>query len=116
MPEAKVNEWRAVDGDDQPTGEALDIILSYETYGDPSGRPLLLCPGVVVCPQHGMWGADFIEALVAVGFYVIAYDARDSGMSTKVDLAGDPPIAKIYAEKQLGITMQRKDGIPYFIK
>jgi pimeloyl-ACP methyl ester carboxylesterase len=62
-----------------------------------------------------MWGQDFIDALVAGGFYVVAYDARDSGLSTKVTAAGDPPIAKIYAEKALGINMQRKDGIPYFV-
>ena len=112
---AKVNEWFAVDSNDQPTGDPHDVILAYETYGDPAADPVILCPGLVVCPQLVSWGSDFCEALAAAGFFVIAYDARDSGLSTKLDVSGDPPIAKIYAEKQLGIKMERKDGIPYFI-
>lgn len=66
--------------------------------------------------QGVLFGAEFLEALAAAGpYYVIVYDARDTGLSTKIDAAGDAPIAQIYAQKQLGVRQQRKDGIPYFM-
>lgn len=104
-----------MDSKGQPTGDAVDVIVSYQTYGDAASLPLLLCSGVVINPQAALWGADFCEALAAAGFYVITFDPRDSGASTKLEAAGDPPIVKVVAEKALGITMERKDGIPYFI-
>ena len=48
-------------------------------------------------------------------YYVIVYDVRDTGLSTKIDAAGDPAIAQVFAQKQLGMKQERKDGIPYFI-
>jgi hypothetical protein len=112
---AKVGtQWFAVDGDDKPTGEPLDIELAYECVGDPSAAPLLLCNGIAM--QGILFGSEFLEALAAAGpYYVIVYDARDCGLSTKVDAAGDPAIVQVFAQKQLGLRQQRKDGIPYFV-
>ena len=67
---AKVNKWFAVGKDNQPTGDPVDIELAYETYGDPGSQPVLLCPGLVVCPQLVSWGSNFCEALAAAGFFV----------------------------------------------
>ncbi len=115
MPVVKVGtQWFAVDGKDQPTGAPLDIELGYETYGDASAPPLLLCNGVSM--QGVLFGAEFLEALAAAGpYYVIVYDSRDTGLSTKIEAAGDPAIAQVFAQKQLGMKQERKDGIPYFI-
>ena len=107
-------QWFAVDADDKPTGEPLDIELAYETYGEPSNAPLLLCNGISM--QGIMFGSDFLQALADTGpYYVIVYDARDCGLSTQINAAGDPPIVQVFAQKQLGLRQQRKDGIPYFI-
>jgi hypothetical protein len=115
MPTTKVGtQWFAVDSKDQPTGAPLDIELAYETYGQPSAAPLLLCNGVSM--QGVLFGAEFLQALAAAGpYYVIVYDARDTGLSTKIEGAGDPAIAQVFAQKQLGMKQERKDGIPYFI-
>ena len=115
MPTTKVGtQWFAVDANDAPTGEGLDIELAYETFGDSGAAPLLLCNGVTM--QGILFGEEFLNALAAAGpYYVIVYDARDCGLSTKIDAAGDPPIAQCFAQKQLGLRQQRKDGIPYFI-
>ena len=107
-------QWFAVDAADKPTGEPLDIELAYETFGEPTNPPVLLCNGISM--QGIMFGSDFLQALAEAGpYYVIAYDARDCGLSTLIDAAGDPPIVQAFAQKQLGLRQQRKDGIPYFI-
>jgi hypothetical protein len=112
---AKVGtQWFAVDADDKPTGAPVDIELAYETYGRPGDAPLLLCNGIAM--QGIMFGTEFLQALAAAGpYYVIVYDARDCGLSTQIDTAGDPPIVQVFAQKQLGLRQQRKDGIPYFM-
>jgi pimeloyl-ACP methyl ester carboxylesterase len=59
------------------------IELFYETFGDPSGEPLLLVMGLGA--QLHIWDEDFVEALVDRGFHVIRFDNRDVGLSTKVE-------------------------------
>ena len=115
MPITKVGtQWFAVDSKDRPTGAPLDIELAYETYGEPSAAPLLLCNGVAM--QGVLFGTEFLQALAAAGpYFVIVYDSRDTGLSTKIEAAGDPAIAQVFAQKQLGMKQERKDGIPYFV-
>ena len=68
--------------------EANGIELCYETFGDPSGEPLLLVMGLGA--QMIAWPVELCDALVDRGFHVIRYDNRDVGRSTKIaDVGGD---------------------------
>jgi pimeloyl-ACP methyl ester carboxylesterase len=62
-----------------PTG----IDLYYETIGSPADPPLLLVMGYGA--QMIAWPRGFSELLAAGGRFVIEFDNRDSGLSTKLD-------------------------------
>jgi pimeloyl-ACP methyl ester carboxylesterase len=66
-----------------PTAAVHGIEIAYETTGKKDGRPLLLIGGLA--DQLVFWGDDFIEDLVRRGHFVIRYDNRDIGLSTKCD-------------------------------
>src|SRR4051794_21194402 len=57
--------------------------LYYETFGDPSGEPLLFVMGLGA--QLHVWEADLLEAFVDRGFFAIRFDNRDVGLSTKIE-------------------------------
>ncbi|WP_329579212.1 alpha/beta fold hydrolase [Streptomyces sp. NBC_01361] len=57
--------------------------IAYETFGDPSDPPVLLVMGFGA--QMIAWHEDFCRALADRGRYVIRYDNRDCGLSTKFD-------------------------------
>jgi pimeloyl-ACP methyl ester carboxylesterase len=59
------------------------IDLAYETVGSPGDPPLLLVPGYGT--QLIAWPRGFSAMLAAGGRFVIEYDNRDSGLSSKVD-------------------------------
>lgn len=63
---------------DLPNG----IELAYQTFGDRDAEPLLLVMGLG--GPMTWWDPEFCEELVDRGFYVIRYDNRDTGRSTKV--------------------------------
>jgi pimeloyl-ACP methyl ester carboxylesterase len=62
-----------------PTG----IELFYETVGSPADPPLLLVMGYG--SQMIAWPRGFSEMLAAGGRFVIEFDNRDSGLSSKLD-------------------------------
>ena len=62
---------------------ANGIDLCYGTFGDPSGEPLLLVMGLGA--QLTAWPVELCESLVDRGFFVVRYDNRDVGLSTKFD-------------------------------
>lgn len=66
---------------------ANGIEIEYETFGDPTDPPLLLVMGLGA--QMVSWDVGFCEELVDRGFYVIRFDNRDVGLSTKVDAEVD---------------------------
>jgi pimeloyl-ACP methyl ester carboxylesterase len=62
---------------------ALAVIhLEHDTFGDPSGQPLLLVMGLGFQLIH--WDPEFCRRLADRGFYVIRFDNRDVGLSTKI--------------------------------
>ena len=65
-----------------PKAKANNIEIEYDTFGDSSARPLLLVMGLGA--QMIRWEEEFCEKLVDKGFYVIRFDNRDVGLSTKV--------------------------------
>src|SRR4051812_17147672 len=62
---------------------ATAIAIAYETFGHPSDPAVLLVMGFGT--QMVGWDADFCRLLAARGRYVIRYDNRDCGLSTKLD-------------------------------
>jgi pimeloyl-ACP methyl ester carboxylesterase len=66
------------------------IQIEYETFGNPSSRPLLLIIGLG--GQLIQWDESLCQDLASRGYYVIRYDNRDAGLSSKFDQAGEPDI------------------------
>jgi pimeloyl-ACP methyl ester carboxylesterase len=73
-----------------PRLKANGIEIEYETFGDPTSAPLLLIGGLG--SQLLSWDEEFCEQLRDRGFYVIRYDNRDAGLSTKMEDAGEPDL------------------------
>ncbi|MFF0622315.1 alpha/beta fold hydrolase [Streptomyces sp. NPDC004296] len=59
------------------------VSIAYESFGDPGDPPVLLVMGFGA--QLLSWHEDFCRALAARGRFVIRYDNRDCGLSTKFD-------------------------------
>ena len=69
---------------------ANGIEIEYETTGDPQDRALLLIVGLADQLIH--WDDALCEDLAARGHYVIRFDNRDSGLSTKCDGPSPAPV------------------------
>lgn len=58
------------------------VELCYQTFGDADGEPLLLVMGLG--GPMTWWDPAFCRMLAERGFYVIRYDNRDTGRSTRM--------------------------------
>ncbi|GAB2975422.1 alpha/beta fold hydrolase [Nocardioides montaniterrae] len=58
-----------------------DLELCYQTYGDPADEPLLLVMGLG--GPMTWWDPLLCEDLARLGFFVIRFDNRDTGKSTR---------------------------------
>jgi pimeloyl-ACP methyl ester carboxylesterase len=76
-----------------PTAHANGIDIEYRTEGDPSHPALLLVMGLGA--QLIAWPQAFVDTLRDRGFFVIVFDNRDCGLSTKFD--GLPDILSLFA-------------------
>lgn len=79
--------------------ETNGIKIEYEAIGDPGAKPLLLIIGLSLQLIH--WDDDLCKKLAESGYYVIRFDNRDVGLSTKMDEAGIPDLMQI-----IGATMK----------
>jgi pimeloyl-ACP methyl ester carboxylesterase len=59
------------------------VELCYQTFGDPDAAPLLLVMGL--SGPMTWWPLELCHRLVDEGFFVIRYDNRDTGHSTKLN-------------------------------
>ena len=75
-----------------PNVNANGIDIEYVTDGDPAGPPLLLVMGLGA--QLITWPQGFVDGLCERGYFVIRFDNRDSGLSTKLE--GIPEIAALF--------------------
>lgn len=78
-----------------PRLRANGIEIEYDTFGDPKAPPLLLVMGLGA--QMISWDEAFCGQLAARGLYVIRFDNRDAGLSTKMEEAGIPDVRAAYA-------------------
>ena len=90
-----------------PNIRANGIDIEYETFGKPDNRPLVLIMGIA--GQMVSWPTEFCEKLVAGGHFVIRFDNRDVGLTTKLDDAGIPNIWEALASVRAG----RQFNAPY---
>ncbi|CAN5562691.1 hypothetical protein BH18ACT1_BH18ACT1_17620 [soil metagenome] len=72
---------------------ANGIEIEYKTFGDGGAPPLLLVMGLGA--QMTAWDDELCQLLVDRGFFVIRFDNRDVGLSTKIEGAAalDAPTA-----------------------
>jgi pimeloyl-ACP methyl ester carboxylesterase len=83
------------------------ITLEYETLGTATDPAVLLIMGFGA--QLINWSDQFCQILVDQGFYVIRFDNRDCGLSTKLDGVVVDPNAVVGA----ALTGQELPAVPY---
>ncbi len=87
-----------------PRAHVNGIEIEYVTDGDPSDPPILLVMGLG--GQLTAWPEGFVDGLRARGFFLIRFDNRDCGLSTKFEglpdmtalFTGDPSSAPYSVE------------------
>ncbi|MBW2091969.1 MAG: alpha/beta fold hydrolase [Deltaproteobacteria bacterium] len=79
---------------------ANGIQIEYDTFGDRSLPPLLLINGLG--SQMIRWEEEFCEQLSQQGFFLIRFDNRDVGLSTKFEEFGVPNVVQAMAAVQRG--------------
>ncbi|MCP5092900.1 MAG: alpha/beta hydrolase, partial [Gammaproteobacteria bacterium] len=62
--------------------------IEYDTFGATNADPLLLIMGLGT--QMTAWSPEFCNALAGHGHYIVRFDNRDIGLSTKFDGAKAP--------------------------
>jgi pimeloyl-ACP methyl ester carboxylesterase len=83
-----------------PNVKANGIQIEYETFGDSSSTPLLLIMGLGF--QMIRWDEELCEELVNRGYYVIRFDNRDVGLSTKFEMHDHYKYMKIITALERG--------------
>src|SRR5210317_938738 len=68
--------------------KANGLQIEYDTFGDRGAEPVLLIMGLAT--QMTAWPTEFCNALADHGHYVIRFDNRDIGLSSKFDGARVP--------------------------
>ena len=91
------------------TATANGIQIEYDTFGSSSSEALLLIVGLG--GQMIMWDEEFCEQLAAQGHFVIRFDNRDVGLSTKFDNVGTPNVMEAMSAMMQG----EKIDAPYTI-
>ena len=90
-----------------PNVKANGIQIEYETFGEPKSPPLLLIIGFG--SQLIFWGDELCEQLAQRGHYVIRFDNRDVGLSSKLEEAGVPNIGALLRGETINIPYTIED-------
>jgi pimeloyl-ACP methyl ester carboxylesterase len=86
---------------------ANGIEIEYESFGSEAGRPLLLIMGLGA--QSILWDEGFCRGLAARGHFVVRYDNRDVGLSTRFDGVRVPGMAELLRQSAAEI----RPSVPY---
>jgi pimeloyl-ACP methyl ester carboxylesterase len=89
------------------TARIGEIDLCWDSYGDRKDPALLLVMGLGT--QMTAWMPEFCERLAAHGRWVVRFDNRDIGLSTRLDHLGVPNITKLIVSAAL----RRRAKVPY---
>jgi pimeloyl-ACP methyl ester carboxylesterase len=93
-----------------PKASSNGIQLEFETFGNASDRPVLLIMGLG--GQMILWDEAFCQQLADRGHYVIRYDNRDVGLSTKFEEHGTPNALAMMMEAAQGKPIE----VPYTLE
>jgi pimeloyl-ACP methyl ester carboxylesterase len=86
------------------------IRLCYETFGDRANPPMILIMGLAA--QMIVWEDEFCTLLAARGFWVIRFDNRDIGESTRFPNERTPRLAELMFAQATGLRFR----IPYTLR
>ena len=89
---------------------ANGIELCYDTFGDTAAPALLLVMGLAA--QMIAWDEEFCEQLAKRGYFVIRFDNRDIGLSTKFPQHGTPDLMALLGQALMG----RSVAAPYTLR
>jgi len=81
--------------------------IEYDHFGDRGARPLLLVMGLGA--QMLLWEEGFCRALAERGHFVVRFDNRDVGLSSKLDAAGVPNVFELMQRVSAG----QRPEVPY---
>jgi len=87
-----------------PNVKANGIQLEYDAMGNPACPPLLLIMGLGGQLIH--WDDDFCRQLVDRGVYIVRFDNRDTGLSTRFESAGLPDMAELLDARLQGRSIE----------
>jgi len=90
-----------------PLAPSNGIEIEYETFGDPADPAILLVMGLGI--QMLGWQEEFCQMLVDRGFFVIRYDNRDVGLSSKIEDAPVPDVLALIAGNTASATYKVED-------
>jgi pimeloyl-ACP methyl ester carboxylesterase len=79
-----------------PIVDVNEIQIAYETFGDPQDPPLILIMGLVT--QMIGWPETFCRLLARSGLYVVRFDNRDVGLSSKMISPEVPDLERLAAD------------------
>ena len=89
---------------------ANGIEIEIETHGDKGNPAVLLIMGLAA--QLTLWPEALCKALAARGFYVVRFDNRDVGLTTKFGEAGVPDLGAVMEKHMAG----EDPGVPYTVQ
>lgn len=90
-----------------PNVTANGIQIEYDTFGDSSSPALLLIMGGG--SQMIYWEVEFCEVLAKKRHFVIRFDNRDIGLSTKFEKAGIPDMMAVMKGKPANLAYTLED-------
>jgi pimeloyl-ACP methyl ester carboxylesterase len=96
---------------EEKTAEANGIEIVYDSFGDPGDAPMVLIMGLG--GQLTSWDEEFCAHLAAEGYWVVRFDNRDSGLSTKFDHLGVPDPMEVSNAFMQRIVLENP---PYLLK
>jgi pimeloyl-ACP methyl ester carboxylesterase len=79
---------------------ANGIELCHDTFVDPTAPPMVLIMGLAA--QMIAWDEEFCAELASRGFFVVRFDNRDIGLSTRLDQAGVPDLQAAFMAAMQG--------------
>ena len=83
------------------------IEIAYDTFGERTSPPVLLIMGLGT--QMILWDEEFCSLLAAKGFWVIRFDNRDIGLSSKLDAFGMPNVFELLQGKAVQLPYTLRD-------
>jgi pimeloyl-ACP methyl ester carboxylesterase len=87
-----------------PKAQANGMEIEWEAIGDQGAPAVLLIMGLGA--QMTLWPADLLTGLAARGLRAVRFDNRDVGLSSKMEQAGVPDLARLGMQLMTGARVE----------